>query len=161
MNESTIDLLVGLTMLVGIGGTIVPVLPGVAIIAIALVVWAFLVGGPASWITVVVALAILALGQVLKYLLPGRRMTAAGVPGSTIFIGGLAAVAGFFLIPVLGVIVGFVLGVYLCELTRVRGWRQAWESTWVAMKAAGFSVLIELTTALLAVALWATTAIST
>jgi hypothetical protein len=161
MNSNTADVIAGLTMLVGVCGIVVPVLPGVALIAVALLVWAILVGGWATWIAAVVALSVLALGQVLKYLLPGRKMSAAGVPGTTMLIGGIAAVAGFFLIPVVGVLIGFLLGVYVCELYRVRNWRAAWASTWIAMRAAGFSILIELATGLLAISIWAGTAILT
>jgi hypothetical protein len=161
VNPTTADVIAGLAMAAGIVGIIVPILPGVALIAVALLVWAILIGGWPAWIATVLALTFLLLGQVLKYLLPGRKMSAAGVPRSTMLIGAIAAVAGFFLIPVVGVVIGFLIGVFACELRRLRRWRPAWDSTWVAMKATGFSILIELASALLAVSIWAGTAIVT
>ena len=64
-------------------------------------------------------------------------------------VGGLLGIVGFFVIPLVGLFVGFVLGVYLAELQRV-GQANAWPSTWAAVKAAGLSILIELASGLLA-----------
>ena len=98
---------------------------------------------------------IIGVGQVLKYLLPHKSLTAAGVPGRSILIGGVAAVVGFFVIPVVGLVVGFIGGLYLAEQLRLRDWPLAKESTWVAMKATGFSILIELGALLFAATVWA------
>ena len=64
----------------------------------------------------VVATTFLALGAVVKYVVPGRRLKQVGVPTSTLLLGGVLGVVGFFVIPVVGLLVGFVLGVYLAEL---------------------------------------------
>ena len=77
------------------------------------------------------------------------------MPGSTLALGGVLGVVGFFVIPVVGLLVGFVLGVYLAELNRV-GRTAAWPATVHALKAVGLSVLIELTATLLAAAVWVT-----
>ena len=63
------------------------------------------------------------------------------------------AIVGFFVVPIVGVFIGFVLGVYASELQRV-GARTAWPSTKAALRAVGFSMLIELTFTLLAAAVW-------
>jgi uncharacterized protein YqgC (DUF456 family) len=84
---------------------------------------------------------------------PGRRLQAAGVPGRTLALGAVLGVVGFFVIPVVGLFLGFVAGVYLSELVRV-GSRGAWPATVHALKAAGLSILIELTACLLATAAW-------
>ena len=49
---------------------------------------------------------------VVKYAVPGRRLKAA-VPMRTLVVGGMFAVVGFFVIPVVGVLVGFPIGVYV------------------------------------------------
>jgi hypothetical protein len=63
------------------------------------------------------------------------------------------AVVGFFVIPVVGALVGFPVGVYLAERARV-GPGQAWPSTREALRAVGLSILIELGAALVATAVW-------
>ena len=40
--------------------------------------------------------------------------------------GAVLGVIGFFVIPVVGLVVGFVLGVYLAELVHRRDQRRAW-----------------------------------
>jgi uncharacterized protein YqgC (DUF456 family) len=95
-----------------------------------------------------------AVGSVVKYLLPGRRLRDSGVPGRTIAVGVVLGVVGFFVIPVVGLFLGFVLGVYLAELARLGGHERAWPSTRHALTAVGWSIVIELATGLLAAAVW-------
>lgn len=148
-----LNVLVGLICVVGIVGTIVPFLPGTLLCAIAIGVWAVFTGGYGWWIGVG-ALAILAASMVLKYLIPGRSMRNQGVPAVVLIAGGAGGVVGFFLIPVVGVVVGFVAGIYCAELVRLQSIQAAWPTTVAAMKAAGISVLIELAAALFATAVW-------
>lgn len=146
---TTTDVLAGLAILVGLVGIVVPVLPGALLILAAVLVWAGLTGTGAAWAIAAVASAFLVVGAVVKYTVPGRRLQAAGVPRSTVVAGGLAGILGFFVIPLVGLFIGFVLGVYLAELRRV-GQSDAWPSTWAAVKAVGLSILIELASGLLA-----------
>ena len=90
----------------------------------ALLVWAVLVGETAGWVAFAVAATFLVVGQVVKYAVPGRRMKDVGVPGSTLLAGGLLGVVGFFVIPVVGLPLGFVAGVYVAEHLRVGGHRR-------------------------------------
>jgi hypothetical protein len=70
-------LLVGLVMVVGLVGVVVPVLPGTALVLAAGVGWAALVveGGTARWVVVGVMAALFVAGLVLKVALPGRRLS--------------------------------------------------------------------------------------
>lgn len=156
MNEAILNVLVGLTLLVAAAGIVVPVLPGTALAVVALLAWAIATGGVGAWSAVAISLLIIGLGQVLKYLVPGRSLTSAGIPGRSIMIGGLAAIVGFFVIPVVGILVGFVAGVYAAEHLRLGTWDAARSSTAVALRATGLSILIELTAVLLAVGVWST-----
>ena len=65
------NLLVGVAILVGLAGTIVPILPGALLVAGALLVWAIVTGGTTAWAVAIGALALVAAGQLLKYLIPG------------------------------------------------------------------------------------------
>ncbi|MEP7088708.1 MAG: DUF456 domain-containing protein [Nocardioidaceae bacterium] len=147
------DLLVGLAVLVGLAGVVVPVLPGTLLILAAVVVWAVLVSSAAGWAVLAVVAALLLTGTVVKYAVPGRRLSEAGVPGRTLVAGGAVAVLGFFVVPVVGLLLGFVLGVYAAEVLRV-GRQEAWPSTTSALRAVGLSLLIELATGLLAALTW-------
>src|ERR1700712_698504 len=152
---SGVEVVVALAIAVGVVGVVVPVLPGSLLVLVAILVWAVHLGGGTAWAVFAVAAAVIALGSIGKYAVPGRRLKEVGVPGSTLVLGGVLGVVGFFVIPVVGLPVGFVLGVYLAELNRV-GRAAAWPATKHALKAVGLSMLIELTASLLAAAVWVT-----
>jgi uncharacterized protein len=147
-----VEVLCALAIVVGLLGIVVPVLPGVFIIAAAMVVWAYYTGTGLAWGIAWSALVVLAVGFVIKYLVPHRRLKEAGVPRRTIVIGAVLGIVGFFVIPVIGLFIGFIGGVWLAESGRL-GRSQAWLSTKAALKATGLSILIELASGLLA-AVW-------
>jgi uncharacterized protein YqgC (DUF456 family) len=140
-------------VLVGLAGIVVPVLPGTVLILAAVLVWATEEGSGTGWAVFAVAATLLVAGQVVKYAVPGRRLRATGVPQRSRVAGGLLGIVGFFVIPVVGLFVGFVLGVYLAEAHRL-GADRAWPSTRAALRAVGASILIELVAGLLAASTW-------
>jgi uncharacterized protein YqgC (DUF456 family) len=160
LTNGAADLLAALAIAVGLAGIIVPVLPGSLLILAALLLWAVIIAETTGWVVFAVATTFVVVGQVVKYVLPGRRMRTVGVPNSTLAVGTVGAIVGFFVIPVVGFVVGFVLGVYVAELRRV-GRAAAGGSTWHALKAVGLSVLIELAAALLAAATFAVGVVAT
>jgi uncharacterized protein len=147
------DVLVGVAVLVGLVGILVPVLPGSVLILAAVLVWALEAATGTGWVVFGVATVLLVAGAVVKYAVPGRRLKSDGVPNRTLLAGALLGVVGFFVIPVVGLLIGFVLGVYLSEVRRV-GRDLAWPSTRSALRAVGLSVLIELAAGLLAALTW-------
>lgn len=147
------ELLVGLAVLVGLVGIVVPVLPGTVLILGAVLVWAIEDGSGTAWGVFAVVTLLLVAGTVVKYAVPGRRLKANGVPQRTLLLGTVLGIVGFFVVPVVGLFVGFVLGVYLAELQRV-GKDAAWPSTKHALNAVLHSVLIELAAGFLAAATW-------
>jgi uncharacterized protein len=147
------ELLVGLVILVGIVGVVVPLLPGTLLVAGAVVVWALDERATTAWVCAAVALALLAVGVVVKYAVPGRRLKESGVPTSTLLLGVVVAVVGFFVVPVIGAVLGFVLGVYLAERRRL-GAAAAGPSTKAALRAVGLSIVIELVAGTLAAGCW-------
>jgi len=148
------EVVVGLVVLVGLFGVVVQVLPGALLVAGAVVVWGVVTGGAAGWTVVAVAVLATLVAAVGKYLLAGRHLKRAGVPNSTLVWGGLAGVVLFFLIPVIGLPLGFVGGTYLAEWVRVRDARPAWRATVAAMQATGLSILVELAGAMIVTVAW-------
>lgn len=147
-------ILVALAIAVGLAGILVPLLPGTLLIWAAIAVWAYVEHTTASWVVLGVATVVLGAGVLVKYLWPARRMRAADVSGRTLTAGAVLGVVGFFVIPVAGLLVGFVAGVYLAELVQRRDRRRAWASTVHAVKGVVLSVGIELAAALLAAVAW-------
>lgn len=149
---TALEIVVALAIVVGIAGIIVPVLPGVLLVGGVMVVWAIDKGTSTAWWFLAAAIGVLLVGQVVKYLVPGRRLKAT-VPTRTLLIGAVGAVVGFFVIPVVGALIGFPLGVYVAERIRVGG-SEAGRSTVAALRAVGLSILIELLSAVVATGVW-------
>ena len=142
----------GLLVVVGLFGIVVPVIPGTILAALAIGISASQQGPVTAWTVFGIAAAFLLAGALLKYAVPGRRLKRT-VPTTTLVVAGLCAVVGFFVIPVVGALVGFPVGIYLAELVRV-GVDRAWPSTKEALKAVGVSIVIELAAALAATTVW-------
>ena len=65
-----LEFLVGLAIAVGLVGVVVPVVPGALLVWAAIVLWGIGVGTATGWAIVVVATAVIAGGQVVKYAVP-------------------------------------------------------------------------------------------
>ena len=147
------EVVVVLVVLIGLIGAVVQVVPGGgALVGIAVIVWAVVTGGQVGWTVGTIAAVAVIVAEVGKYLLAGRYLGKGGVPTRTLVIGAAAGVVGFFVIPVIGLPIGFVLGVYGAESVRQRNQAQARRSTGLAMRAVGLAILVELAGALIATA---------
>ena len=146
--------LVALAIAVGLVGIIVPLLPGILLVYGAILVWAVAEHNVTSWVTLGVVTALIGATTLIKYMWPLKRMRAADVRTRSLVAGGVLGVIGFFVIPVVGLLIGFVLGIYLAELINRRNQRVAWTSTKHALKGVALSVGVELAGALLATVAW-------
>ncbi|MDQ1537518.1 MAG: uncharacterized protein QOE58_1911 [Actinomycetota bacterium] len=149
-----LTVVVGLMMVVGLVGIVVPLLPGLLLVWVAVLIWASQTQSPAGWALFGVATILALSGSLLQYLLPGRRMAKAGVTTSTTMAGAVLAIVGFFVIPVVGGFLGFPLGIYLAERVKRGDHAAAWLSTKHALKAIGLSMGIELLTGLAIATTW-------
>jgi hypothetical protein len=141
-------------ILVGMVGIVVPVLPGLLLCLAAVLLWALDAGTALAWSVFAVAAVLWVAGVALQYAVPGRRMRAAGVGTPTLLLAVLLGVLGFFVVPVVGGALGFVLGIYLVEHARSRDTAAAWRSTRGALRAVFLSMGIELLAALAIATTW-------
>lgn len=148
-----VEIGVGLAVLVGLVGIVVPALPGSVIIGLAVLVWAVDSGGGA-WAVFAAAALLLVVGVSASYVVPGKRVAASGVPRSTFVVAGLAGLVGFFVLPVVGLFVFFPGGLYLMEYRRLRDSSAAWTSAWLAIRMTALGMLLELGLALVATGTW-------
>ena len=150
-----VTVLVGLAYVVGLAGIIVPVLPGTITLVIATLIWAIVVGGAPGWVAFGIVLVLGAAGMVTSYVLTGKKLHAAEVPMWPIYVGIAAGVVGIFVIPVVGLPVGFLVGLYIAESLRLKDWSRGLSSAWVAIKALGTGILIEFGLAMLSTIVFA------
>jgi uncharacterized protein len=153
--QSSVTVLCGIAIVVGILGVIVPILPGLLLCWIGVLAWAiFSDGGFGKWVVLGIVTIVALVGTAAKYAFPGQRLKQSGVPNLSLFIGGILGIVGFFVIPLVGLPLGFVFGIFLAEWLRMRQSGPAWRSTRQALKAVGLSMLIELAAAMVIVVTW-------
>lgn len=153
--HTLVTLLAGVAIIAGLAGVVIPGLPALPLCWGGVLVWAiFGVDGWQRWPVLGAATVVAVLGVVVKYAWPGRNLKRTGVPNSSLLAGGLLGLVGFFVIPVIGLVIGFVLGVWLAERLRLGDSRLAWPATKQAVQAAGLAFLIEFTAGALIGTIW-------
>lgn len=150
----TLTLVCGVIILVGLVGVVVPVVPGLLLTVGATLLWAYEHPAPQAWIVFGISVALYLAGVVLQYLLPGKRMRQQGIGGVTMLAAVVLAIVGFFVVPVVGAIIGFVLAIFVVEYLRSKDTALAWERTKHALVAVLHSMGIELAAGLTIAALF-------
>jgi hypothetical protein len=116
--------------------------------------WALEDPRPVAWWVLVGATAALLLSHAACWALPPRRLRATGGTRRVLAYAGAGAVLGFFLIPVVGAVPGFVAGLYVAERLRLGHHGAAAAAVRTVLRAGGWSVLVELSACLLITGAW-------
>lgn len=156
MNAQTVvTVLCGLAILVGVAGTVIPVLPGSFLIGLSLLAWAVWGGeGATGWVVFTIGMVFVLAGMAASAVLAGRKLRQHRIPSRSVAAGIVLGIAGMFVIPVVGLFVGFAAGLLLSELHRTRDVRTALTTSWAALKATGLGMLAEFGLACLAASTW-------
>jgi uncharacterized protein YqgC (DUF456 family) len=115
-----------LLMLVGLAGTVLPVLPGTILIFVGVLIYAFLEGFQAVGWPTLAALGLLTLVATTAELWAssvGAKM--GGASGWSVLAGMGGGLVGLLVFNLPGAIIGAVLGVLVSEMVRVGDWQKA------------------------------------
>ncbi len=154
-----------LVMVVGLIGTVLPILPGIGLVWFGALI--FFIGNGIDTTGVVffsIITVISLLGLVLSFVLPGQRSYAAGAAWSSVLLGFIGAIIGSFVLPIFGAIPGGIAGVYLGERLRNTGHDSAWAATVATIKGMGWAFLCQFGAGILVIgtfAIWALVAVRT
>lgn len=136
-------------------GVVVPVLPGLLIVWILGVGTTLWVGADTTgWVIAGVLTALFAAGTAATIWLPARQGRQGGAPASSMWTAALGGLVGFFVIPVVGLLVGAAGGLYVAEQRRLGSGEQARSSVVSVVRAYGVGVVIELVLGLLMIIVW-------
>jgi uncharacterized protein YqgC (DUF456 family) len=148
--------LTSILMLVGLIGTVLPILPGTILIFAGALLYALVEGFQVvGWPTLVVLGILAAVATTADLWASSIGAKIGGASGWSVVIGLLAGLVGFVVLNLPGAIIGAILGVLLTEIVRVGDWRQAlkagggWVVGWV------LSTLVQLGIGLVMVAIFA------
>jgi uncharacterized protein YqgC (DUF456 family) len=117
MSDPVLFVLIAGTILLGVVGTIVPLLPGLALVWVAALVWGLATDfGTAGTLAMVVITFLFGIGAYLSLRIPQRTAAAEGLSIRGMIFGVMLAIAVGIVIPVVGIPVGFVLGVWIVRI---------------------------------------------
>jgi uncharacterized protein len=154
-NETLTIFLVALVMAVGLIGTVLPFVPGLPLIWGAALVYGLIEGFEATGWAAMAVITLLAIGgMAAKIVLPQRRASATGAPRSTLIVGGIAGIIGFFVVPIVGLPLGAVAGVYIAEYWRTADPGTAWRSTKQVIVGFGIGTLLEMGAGIVMILAW-------
>jgi uncharacterized protein len=155
MSDQIVVALTLVVMFVGLAGVVIPFVPGVIVVGAAAIVSTFVLGISAGGWLLVITVGLIALGGAgASMALPARRGLRGDAARSSIGLAAVAGLVGFFAIPIVGMPLGALGGLYLGELQRHGDRTRAWASTLDVLKAYGLGVLVEFGAALLIIAIW-------
>lgn len=148
--------LTSILMLVGLIGTVLPIIPGTILIFAGALLYALVEGFQVvGWPTLVVLGILAAVATTADLWASSIGAKIGGASGWSVVIGLLAGLVGFVVFSLPGAIIGAILGVLLTEVVRVGDWRQAlkagsgWFVGWI------LSTLVQLGLGLVMVAIFA------
>jgi uncharacterized protein YqgC (DUF456 family) len=152
---SSLVALVAIAMVVGAVGTVVPVLPGIALVWGAGLVYGLVEGfGAVGTGAFAVMTVLAAAGTAAGYVVPRRRAAAAGASTGSVWLGVAGAIVAAFAVPIVGLPLGGVLGIYVGEYLRTRDGAAAWRATQATVAGFGIAALVQLGAALAMIATW-------
>jgi uncharacterized protein len=144
-----------LVMLVGLIGVVVPVLPGLLLVWLASVGSMLYLGlDVAGWVLAGVLTALFAAGTGATIWLPARQGRRGGVPLRSLLTALVGAVVGFFVVPVIGFLVGAFGGLLLGERQRHGDWSPALASVGQVLRAYGIGIVVELVVGVTMIGVW-------
>lgn len=150
MTPALVAVLVVACCLVGLCGIVVPVLPGSILVGLSALAWAVWGGSSWGWVAFGIAAVLVCIGMGSSMLLTRRDLVRRDIPRGPVLFATACALVGTFVIPVVGIFVGFALGLFVAELVRVRDLREAATSSLVALRSFGTGILVEFGCALAA-----------
>jgi uncharacterized protein YqgC (DUF456 family) len=144
----------GVLLVIAAVGVVYPVMPGSLIAIVTLLVWAWVIGSWPAWVVAVIGTLLCAVGWSASAVLTGRKLKELEVPKWSIAVAAVAGLVGMFLIPVVGIFVGFAVGLLVSEAVRHRDVRRAVHYSLQTLKAMGAGVLVEFGLLCAAAAVW-------
>ncbi len=155
MSDLVVTIIVLIMMLIGLAGTLFPILPGIVLMWVGTIAYGFSFGFDALGIGVTIVISLFTvLALVLGVVLPKQAAAGAGASSKAQLAAGIGAIIGFFVIPVVGLVVGAVVGIALAEYYEKGDWEVAKGSTIAVAKGFGVSTLAQFAIGVAILLIW-------
>lgn len=155
MSDGVVTVATLVVMLVGLAGTLLPIVPGIGFMWLVAIAYGFVVGFDATAIGALLVITLLTVAAtVIGVVLPKRAAVESGAATSSQISAAIGAVIGFFVIPIVGVVIGAIVGIGLAEWYDKRDWPSARASTIAVAKGFGVSTLVQFTIGFVILLVW-------
>jgi uncharacterized protein YqgC (DUF456 family) len=135
---------------VGIIGIIVPILPGTLLIWLTVLIYAWRTGFEViGWPSLVFITIIAFIAGTAQFWLPLLGAQKQGAAKRAMFLGVVGAIIGTFVVPLVGTVIGYAVGIFLGEYMKIRDWNLALRASLGGIAGWGISTIIELVVAFL------------
>ena len=135
-----LQILAYIGIVIGLIGTVAPIIPGTLVIWFSVLLWAWTDGFDAVGWPTLVFLAMLAIAaEIGDLLFASWGAKKGGASWKSLFVAGVCAIAGLLIFNLIGAIVGAVLGMLAWEAYR-RDWK--WREAWGASRGLIFGYVI-------------------
>jgi len=162
MSDGVLTIVFALMMVTGLVGVLVPVLPGLVFMFSVALVYGFLIGFGIAGIAAISVIGVLTMaGVAVGFILPKRAADSAGTARRSQILGAVGAVIGFFVIPVVGLPIGALLGLLLGEYLDKGDVGVAWAATIELAKGFGLSALVQFGLGFVILLTWSAWALAT
>lgn len=160
MSDIIVTVIVAIVMVLGLAGTVLPILPGLWLIWAAAVGYGFMLGfGVVGWVATALITALAGGATAAGLLLPQRQATDIGLGWwSQVFAAG-CAVIGLFAVPIIGAPLGFVIGVVASAVVETRDLRTALPAAWRILRSMLIASGIQLAAGTAMIVVWITWAV--
>lgn len=142
-------------MLLGLVSLIIPIMPGLTIIWVAVLVYAFVTG--LNWVTGIlfaIITILMAVGGFVDQLFMGAGAKKSGAGWLAIVVAMVAGLVGSVIWPPLGGILLALLGIFVVEIIRVRDLRKAWDSARGMALGCGTAFFVRMGMGVVMILLW-------
>lgn len=144
--QSLVFALAVLFILVGIAGTVLPLIPGTLLIWLAVVVYAVVerTNGFAAldWLTLSVITLVSVTTGTADLWLPYLGAKAGGSSGRSLLLGTVGAIIGTLFAPLIGTVIGYALGILISEYEKCRDWKLALKASLAGVAGWGIGTAI-------------------
>lgn len=117
MSEPVLFVLTAAVIVIGIVGTVVPLLPGLALVWVAALAWGLITSfGTAGLVAMSAITMLFGTGVYVSLRIPQKSAAAEGLSIRGTIFGVVLAIAVGIVIPVVGIPLGFVIGVWIVRI---------------------------------------------
>jgi len=155
MGEAVLPFVVLAVMLIGLSGLLTTIIPGLAIIWVAALVYFIVTGFSTGSIILFVVMTILTVvGSLLDNVIMGAKARQSGASWLAIGVALLAGVVGTLMFPPFGGLVAALLGLFVMEYLRLRDPKLAFDSAKNMAAGCGWAVLLRFGIGMIMILMW-------